>query len=214
MKIISIITCITSALLFLSCKKDKAPIISSTNNSIPTTVGSYWIYDCNNRDVNGNITAMGVTDTVRIIGDTLIGGHTFITYEGTHYGTGPFRWYHRDSSGYIIDNNSKIQYTTVNFNDTLLSYIESGTYQFDWVMKPFAGSQTAVPAGSFNTTDYQGHCRKVDGQPFSGCGNDVYIVHNYYYPNIGLIKASTIFYGQLEASCNDMEKVLQSYHIE
>lgn len=203
----------TFALLVLSCQKETTPINFSTT-LFPTSVGSYWVYECNHRDANGNITSMNVSDTVEIIGDTLIGGKTYITFEGTTYGYGPYRWYHRDSSGYVIDNFGKIQYSLVNFSDTLHTYVEAGIYKLDWMMKSNNGNPTIVPAGTFTTIDYQGHCRKVSGMPFTGCGNDEYIIHNYYSPSIGLIKANTIFYSQLESSCNDMERVLSSYHIE
>lgn len=211
MKISPFIIC---ALFLLSCKKDKAPSTPTANTSIPTTVGSYWIYECNDRDVNGVITPMGITDTIRIVGDTLIGGNTFITYEGTFYGYNPTRWYHRDSSGYVINQNSEIQYTTLNNYDTLFSNVESNVYTIDRIMFPTNGTTISVPAGNFNPVDYQIHCRKLNQQPFSGCGTDVYIAHNYYVPSIGLIMSNTIFFNQLESTCNDRVRVLKEYHIE
>jgi hypothetical protein len=209
-----ILTISFAVLLLFSCKKEENTNNNSSNFTLPSTIGSYWVYECNNRDTDGNITPMGITDTVRIIGDTVIGGENFVSYEGTIYGAPKSKWFLRDSSGYIIDENGNIKYSTVNFTDTLESYVEGIDFKIDWFMSSNTNTIVNVPAGNFSTLDYQGHCRKLNGQNFFGCGTQTYVVHNYFAPNIGLIKGSTIFFGQLETTCNDIERVLKEYHIE
>lgn len=102
--------------LIISCKKkDTNPLICNNDSSpqntssayFPLKVGSIWVYESFKIDSIGLETSFD-TDTVRIIDDTLINGHTFSIITGTQSQAQGQPDFLRDSAGYIVDTQGNI----------------------------------------------------------------------------------------------------------
>ncbi len=165
-----VLTTLTVALTFSSCKKDEDPIIPptpppSTAYQFPITNGSYWIYQQEQTDSDGVVTQSGAIDSTYVEGDTTIGVNT---YKKIRTVTGPGNQYFffqalilvRDSAGYIVGTSGDfIEHT--NFQDTLKYNDYSGLLDA-WYFMRHEDSSVTVPAGTFLTIDYEGHMYATD----------------------------------------------------
>lgn len=216
-----------SALLIMilwSCKKEKPEPEQNTNNPtsayvLPSTIGSYWVFEKRNVDSLGNETFMGI-DTLSIYGDTVINGNTYISFNATSY-TGTF--YHppflRDSLGYLVDNYGTIQYSYTNLGDTINSWSSpfpgpNGAIQLevDDYMSPSITS-VSTPSGQFNSYHKKSVWRDSAGGPINECGDIEFIANNYYSSNVGMIRFENWYFGSMVSECKYFYYQLIDYHI-
>lgn len=109
---LSTIFLLVSIIAFYSCNKDlpadppqdQDPIF---NNYYPMSIGNYWVYEYITKDPNGTIIGSPSYDTTKIIGDTLIDSQSYYILS-LNKPMNNTRITLRDSSGYIINQNGKI----------------------------------------------------------------------------------------------------------
>lgn len=207
---------LATILLIVSCKKkteemQPCPTEPVNNYEMPTTVGSYWVYHWDAIDSNGVASATAISDTNRIIGDTLIHNNVFIVFEGSILQGQKIRWYERDSSGYIINSNGHI----------VCAYSSSPTEFYQNPASPFLfrygvdspGSIT-VPAGSYqNTIRMYENISRLDGQQLTVCGDQDVSLYDHFVSGIGLVSKETAYYSQLQFQCKKMRSKLVTYYI-
>lgn len=202
-----------SILLFNSCSKD-LPIPEPQTiypNYTPMTVGSYWIYDWYNVDSNGNsVQIPGLTDSVYIAGDTIVGTDTFAVRVGTWYGTWPLREYWRDSAGYLVNPWGGISFSATNFTDTLyISYVNTQMKKYRIMMD--VGEIVTVPVGTFRTLNAAYVYEKIIGTWPSVCW-PIYDIHDFQYAeNVGMVRTSLQWLGN--PACIVEEGRLRAYYI-
>lgn len=202
---------------FLSCKKETAnpdeKPIGLTTEHYPTKAGSYFVYHWYSIDSNKVETPLSDVDTIYILGDTLLNGKTYTIYKES------FRqsWFkglafRRDSAGYIVDQNGKVLYSYVNFNDTFGS--ETGNAPWVFHSKMINGQdKIQVPAGSFSAVERRMYCYNDQIIPLTACGDTVIVLGTYYAPALGEIKLETGYLQEIRWKCNRMERRLVTYHI-
>ena len=156
------------ALIFsiFTCKKDSPqdilpPIPPSAPNYFPFTIGNYWIYDHYKvNDTTGVEEQLNAADTIRIIGEKIINDKTYYVFEQREY------WlnnnaemdtvYYRDSSGYIVDLEGTITFSSVDFNNI----IRVDSLGFEMYFSEYSVSDTTenitVPAGTFECLNFKG----------------------------------------------------------
>lgn len=203
------------SLLIVSCKKEKVENStqpsSSNGYSIPSTTGSYWIYSLSQIDSLGNVTAMSTIDTVTITGTEIINGHTYIVYEGTYLGQDK-TWYERDSSGFIVNSEGLLLYST-NANVSLYNSEEPA---FLIQMHHQMGNPinlTHPLLGSITALDRQMVVTKTDGSAVNPCNELSYTFHSYYTSGVGLIESNIAFYSGFLSACKTTKRELTSYYI-
>ncbi len=208
---------LSAIVAFTSCKKEEAvdPTYHNDSSESPYTLvstsGSWWVYQWYSIDSTGTPTSMTQRDSVYIVGDTAINGNTYIHAEGTYLGS-PRSSYYRDSSGYIVNSLGNTRYNYVNIGDTIYTQVDGGGfYTSHWFTAP--ETTISVPAGTFDTHDFQGHFYSQDGSYFTACDSS-WIQHSYYADGIGEIASQTAYLTQITNYCTYMERRLVSYHIE
>ena len=103
-----------SAIVF-SCKKEGvdepgrkniSPIVVR-NDFYPLTIGSYWVYDFDRILPDGTVEEIDLYDTIRIVGDTVIGADTFAVFSSDV----PYPdavYFRRDDGGEIISHSNSL----------------------------------------------------------------------------------------------------------
>lgn len=200
-----------ASLLFLgvsSCKKDKdetpapAPEAPATSNYCPLTIGSYWIYDRFNLDTNGVETYVS-TDSCYISHDTVIGGNTYAVVHGGPIST--FDYMRRDSSGYLVDQNGEVFFSSTNFTDTINTLTIPGYLVTYSKMQPAAS--ITVPAGTYSAYE----CLSTTNITQPGyLWDTTRYTHHWYADNVGLVYDSFFFL----SSPNYVIRKLVRYHIQ
>lgn len=201
--------------LVLSCKKEKVENTTESpapnGYSIPSTTGSYWIYSWSQIDSVGNVTPMPTIDTVTITGTEIINGHSYIVYQGTFLGQDN-TWYERDSSGYIVNSEGLILYST-NSNVTLYT-TEEPAYLMQ--LHHQMGNQASLNhplLGSITVLDKQLVVTKTDGSAVNACNDMSYTLHSYYTSGVGLIESNIAAFSSLISQCKTMKRELTAYYI-
>ena len=176
-----------------------------------TTTGSYWVYDWYDVDSTGNETLSGIgwKDTMRIVGDTVINGEVFQHYQGKMFNS-PTEYYHRDSSGYIVDPNGKISYSYVGVPMALNTYSDGYMHQ-----NSFLGQKqtinTAFGTKEANTAYLE--VSMVDGTPMNNCGDLSVRFYTYYVSGLGCTGTETAYISQLQSLCAIKRSKLSAYYI-
>ena len=150
---------IALVIALFSCKKkaDTAPQPPSAYDYYPLKPGNYWVYEWFYTDTTGVYTGnSGPADSVVVRTDTVIRGNTYYIlddYNGSSLG-GIFR----DSSGYLVDIDGGIHFSSTNFTDVLhTDSLFGGTTLvgvFSWMM--YNNVAAVTPAGNFATMQYKG----------------------------------------------------------
>jgi len=213
-------------LIFLSfqgCQKESISTINSSASSdgyYPKTIGSYWIYQHFRTDSNNVETQLTTLDTIKIIGDTLINGHTYsimygrglpyITYTpGIIYGGYGVLGYIRDSLHYQVDTYGRIVFSSQDFNTVLhqASYtMDNKTNTLTQEMEDVRDSLT-VPSGVYKVLNYKSTSSFID--------HLLNISHTYpdrkdcYAKGVGRVLQSFVF-----ADKSVFERRLWQYHIQ
>jgi len=198
--------------ILTSCQKENSTELQP--NYLPLKIGNYWIYQYFVIDYLGNETELAKIDSVVIIGDTIINNNRYFIFEGDNH-TVPVRNIVdilRDSSGYIVDNHGKIQFSNNNFTDTLNfrfgTCCENDTIFIISYTMERPNYNVSVPAGTFNVLNYKGtFYSPIDLVPL-GFENPFYF-NTYYADKIGKISQNQIY---SERVLHD--KRLIRYHIQ
>lgn len=198
-------------LIFIfSCKKENVEVVCGptfSNNYIPMSVGSYWIYHWYEVDTLGNETLLGnKIDTVQIIGDTTIQGHLYFIQEETFAFDTPgiITTFYRDSIGYLLNSEGEISFSSTNFTDTL-HRVSNSIFEINYQMETGI-SEITTEAGSFECLNFQGTVI-----PFGITVDWTERKQNSYYSKgVGKIQESTFYFN----SPNELQRRLIEYHIE
>lgn len=210
------IVLLTLSAAVTSCHKEEplVPIdnggITSTMYHLPITDGSYWIYQQEQTDSDGVITNYGPVDSVYVDGDTVIGAYTYkkirtvTSTPNTFFAPEPLVFY-RDSAGYLVDQSGAfIEHD--NFTDTLEYRNYSGVVDA-WYFMRHRDSSVTVPAGTFNTIDYEGHLyATIPNYPLP----IPRYTHELYADNVGKIAEVTFYL----SNPGYIQRRLIRYHIQ
>lgn len=203
------------AVSIAACKKheNSASDASGTTpeNYLPTTAGSYFVYNWYKIDSNQTETVLTVSDTLFVLGDTTFNQHTYVCLKGNLIAPGANdQWmYWRDSSGYIVNQAGAIQYAYTDFTNDLEANSSGG---YSLVMK-MTNQNVEVngPAGSFQTI-VKSLIVSNGGNPVTNCGDLEYELKTYYGKQVGIVKLQTAYISGL-TNCEIMEERLQEYYI-
>jgi hypothetical protein len=203
-------------LAIASCKKDEpiqCELPTSPSFEVPSTAGSYWIYEWVKIDTNGIETPMNTVDTVQIIGDTVIDNNACVIYTGTSLGVPMQPSFRRDSSGYIVDQNGFVFYSYLNFTDQIRTGSTPGLW--DWYTKMIDHpTEITVPVGSFKTIEHQQYFHDAQGGTITQCNQDYVTFGTWYASGVGEVKRTTTYFSAMDACSWYLEKRLVEYHIE
>nr|WP_322625184.1 hypothetical protein [uncultured Flavobacterium sp.] len=180
-----------SAGLF-SCSDDNDSHDSS-QNFFDYKVGDKWAYRYYQQNDTGVFVGRPTTDTVRIVGTTVIENQTYfdfetITYDSNGNGDYPDHEYLRvNEEGNLVKVDGRIKHpgSNTSFTATMPVYIadtEIGTYTTR--LNPL--ESIVVEGISYQAYNYEGYYTS-----FNGAGAEGDAFKEYYSPGIGLVKSST-----------------------
>ena len=199
----------------LSCKKEKTepncPAPDTPDFVIPSTIGSYWVYEIWATDSLGITTQLPYSDSVTLIGTEDLNGHTYLKYYGEFIGSASI-WYQRDSSGYIVDNYGKILYS-YHENIDIADYSEPITMIRTQVRMGSNTTITIPVLGTVGVLDKQTELSKTDGSVLTACNDYTYTFNSYYASGIGEVQSTLAFWGGLTQQCKILKRELVAYHI-
>lgn len=171
---------------------------------LPLAVGNYWIYEIAKVDTFGNEELLPLNDTISIVGDTILNGETFYVMVDGLLGFGPKYTFVRDSSGFLLELNGNILYSSSQF-DEVLTTVVTGPAQFDYTMK--SGLQTvSAPLGDFECLNFEGivsHTSDEDYAPRK--------LFNFYSEDVGLVSSNIFFFSSRQF---EWERRLIDFHLE
>ena len=147
-----------------------------------------------------------------IASDTLINGNTYSVFKGSFF---PFElsridsmvFILRDSSGYLVNVEGKVQFTLQNFTDTLDSGVSFNGVDtiYTWYRKMDTNMHLInLGIGSFNSYDCPTHYHLYIPSPMPNRVN-----HSFYSENVGIVLATYGYASQPD----EIEKRLINYHI-
>ena len=116
---------LASCFLIACNKEDSSEKISENSSYYPLSVGNYWIYDHYRIHYDGTENLLtNNTDSIVIAKDTIINSKKYFVFEGTDCKLGNHAMevlkIMRDSSGYLVNQNGEIHFSSVNFDEDLL----------------------------------------------------------------------------------------------
>ena len=150
---------------FASCKKDddEGPAPATPPDPIAVSafsnlaVGNYWVYAIVYYDSAGTEVPTAYTDSVTVIGDSVVNGHTFSVFQGTrplHNPGNPqsYRYMLRDSADCIIGLTGGIVFSLSDLGSVFAQAVIPPNGTMTWSTDPNQVQHT-VPAGSFTCYD-------------------------------------------------------------
>jgi hypothetical protein len=211
----AIIGAVSLCLLAAACKKDQDTVTPSTQNpSVPQSTawfpldsGSYWVFEHVRVDTNGNETFLQ-TDSVRVMGDTVIGGNTYKIFK--NWGFNFFSGLYRDSANCIVDNVGEIVFAA-NMPGQPISYRRDSDNVQGLILESTDSMQAAmrsvnITAGNFNT--FERSTFTTFYIPVNG-GNPRRMLSNFA-EGIGFVRNQYAYASQ----ASYVERRLLRYHIE
>lgn len=204
-------------LAVISCKKDNTDTPVDENEKItptiyshtlPSTAGTYWVYETYTIDSLGAATATGIYDTTWITGDTVINGRTYHIYKGQ----APYAWtsYMRDSLGYILSAPAQVAYHFLADTATISSGTDAQFGHYS-LMNGGLVSKT-VPFGTYSTVQLQTHWYNVNQDPFTSCGDQEYVELMHIDRQIGVVARQYSFITEIQDQCKYRELRLINYY--
>jgi hypothetical protein len=199
-----------------SCKKDNPqtanPDITTSNSTyFPFIVGNYWYYDLYRVvDTTGLEESLNYSDTTRIIAEEVINSKTYFVIEQDSWLSQDNRkdtLYYRDSSGYIVNVEGNILFSSGDFNNILH---ETDYAPATWAVEysvPDLIENHSVPSGDFDCLNFKG--RVYSTNPNNN--NPDRFLDKCYSENIGIV-FQTIFYASQHGV--HFERRLSNYHLE
>jgi hypothetical protein len=202
----------------VSCQKEDHPESKSVSqdktllNYFPVTTGSYWVYNTYEIDSTGNETLFSESDTVAVVGDTLLNGKEYKVFYGKYYKNSYSKKYYRDSAGYIINRENKIIFNPNNFADTLnkeVQYLSNNKLWFiSFILMKKVDSSVTVPTGKYD---------KILNSEFIIEVNDslkTKMCFDYLYaPNIGIVLSQHAWFEQYLQEKKYYERRLISFNV-
>ena len=157
----NVILILVSVIFILSsCIKDpEDPVIQeSVLDYYPLSVGNYWVYQRSFCDSTWNHCDSLLTDTSKVVKDTVINNHTYYKVVvfpeiGPKYAT-----YLRDSLDYIVTSKGNIILSSTDFETILkenYEIINGDTIYYYFAKMHQDTAPFETPAGSFNCLDYR-----------------------------------------------------------
>jgi hypothetical protein len=201
------------ALSIVACKKKDNETTNENEPAgftVPGTTGSYWVYSCSKIDSMGVETALGITDTVTLVGTETFGGHTWLKYEGTQFGADMDPWYERDSSGYIVNSHGTIVYS---YSSPTTTFSTTGDMGFSFQHQMSGGLVIGVPAGSFAVLDREMVVSMTDNSPVNACDDLTASFHSYYASGVGLVRQEAAYISEMQTQCAVRRRDLTTYYI-
>lgn len=213
------VTLFLSATLLFSCKKSETetpqlpePETERQSFNWGHTAGSYWVYQWYRIDSTGNETLLNTTDSMVVIGDTIINGHSYTAFNSGEFLLPSKVVYQRDSSGYIVDHVGGIKFSYMAFNDTVDTKEIPGLYKSYGILGP-SMMPISVPAGDFDA--YQKRVSLEPEQDFLilTC-TDTPGFDTYYDANTGLpLIQQGAFSAEYHTTCVYFERRLIEFQI-
>lgn len=210
-----------STFLVIGCAKEKIETANCEVTELqsgqdieyifPKTIGSYWVYNWYQIDSLGVETQMSHIDSTIITGDSIINGHLFTIYEESFFGNFTTK-FKRDSSGYIINQFGEIEYSYLDFDNTLSSSTYAPYYNLISKMVDKLDTPIEVPGGVFQTIELQTHITNINGSAISSCAGDTITMPTNYATTVGKVK-KVISYISSIPNCQYQEQRLVTYHI-
>jgi hypothetical protein len=206
-------------LSFTACQKTPLPeVTNSCDGYCSYTVGSYWIYQHVLIDSNDVEQILTTTDTVSVVGDSIINGQTYFTLKGRLIPFSPLFGsqiigHVRDSLHYLVNSQGTILFSSQDFS-TILSKdstvsTNTGTTitnYYSHKMKDVVDS-VSLPAGTFKVLNYERTASSTNPATnlfFSYKNNN-----QYYTKGVGKVLQSFVF-----SNKRYLEHRLLEYHIE
>lgn len=206
------------SLLFLSsCKKENSEINHPEENpspayQFPSKVGSYWVYNWYAVDSTGIETQLSYVDSVFILGDTLINGHSYSIYKGNNVGGNYNTYFQRDSSGYIVNEHGHVSFTYVDFTTLFTSGSEQGFW--DYYGHSLEGKVSlTIPLGTYQAFVSEYYIYSPNGTAINNCGDIDHSYKTYYSSGIGQIQHETAYYTEFQNECKYRVRRLVDYYI-
>lgn len=191
-----------------ACKPETLPLPKEDIDFYPLAVGNYWIYDVYTIDSLGEASAQNRQDTIQITAQVATNGHNYFRFEGTQFGA-DIEFLRRDSSGFLVDENGTIFFTSTAFNQELrrdsinpeTPVAAVLTYQQSEVQMDIT-----TDAGTFNCYNYEGTIDVLDPDYPHGVRKSSY----YLSPTIGLILHEAPYF----STKISVQQQLVEYHLE
>lgn len=188
--------------VLFGCKKEDEIIINEPvvkPNYYPMMEGNYWVYDCYKVDSLGVETLQNYSDSIVVVGDTIVGAysyHKLISYKyNSQQGLLQFL---KDSLSYIVDIHGTISFSYSDTTSILTKRIEiiNGDTLFTNELKMLGGNyQVNVPAGSFLSLASAQNI--IEYLKVNGTINKINIQHKTFYSkDIGVIQYSYNYFSQ------------------
>ncbi len=205
---------ITGALAFTACKKDEPDTRVAPGPSQPSAisaysklaVGNYWVYSIVQYDAQGNETPTVYTDSVAVVGDSVLNGNTYYVVQGTRplHSPGNAQNYtsiQRDSADCIVGLHGSIIFRLSDLGNVLYQAEVPPDGTLTWSTEPDQ-VQHSVPAGTFTCYDTRG-VLDLPGYPQR-------TIHKLRGSGVGLVEESTVYV----VPGSGFKKKLVSYHVE
>lgn len=183
-------------------------------------MGSYYVYDIFKVDSNGIATPFGRPDTIRIVGDSVINGNTYVHLADTWFNIGAWNWFFRDSSGHVVDHNGLVYWANRNMPDTITFQAPNSLVVTHAIGR--ANQTFALPAGRINgilfparpmpAYEMQLHDYFTNGMHMSICDSGLYL-RRLFVPGIGLAIDQLAWANEHYAFCNYYERRLTYYEL-
>jgi len=219
---ISIFSVSLFVLSFTACKKTPLPDVIGVTNSCDGycsyTVGSYWIYQHVLIDSNGVEQILTTTDTVSIVGDSIINGQTYAAVKGklipysSLFPSGIIN-HVRDSLHYLVSYTGTILFSSQDFSSILTQDSTVSTNAGSTVTNYYSHKMedvvdsVSLPAGTFKVLNYERTASSTDSLI-----NSMFAYKNsnqYYAKGVGKVLHSFVF-----SNKRYLEHRLLEYHIE
>jgi hypothetical protein len=155
MKKTSFLMAIITLLLFGACERIMDPKTPAPDY-YQLKVGNYWIYE--NRMILNDTVIVQIypeLDSMYIEKDTTINNLKYYKCIDSKLQFLPFTSYLRDSTGYLVDNNGIIRFSTNDDMDTLNAYTVHDIVRVAYTIDQ-GDSLVSVQAGSYNCKFYRG----------------------------------------------------------
>lgn len=187
---------IATALTLAACNKDEeapAPPPPAGGSGISAysnlAIGNYWVYAIVQYDSLGNESPTSYTDSVTVVGDSVVNGNTFYIVQGTRPLHSPgnaqiIRSLQRDSADCIVSVSGSVIFSLSGLGSVLHQAVIPPSGTLTWSTLPDQVQHT-VPAGTFTCYDTRG-VALYPGLPQR-------TMHVLRGEGVGLVEESTVF---------------------
>ena len=194
------------SILFIACKDEglhSNEPVGEIENFSQLAVGNYWAYDWYRLISTGGEVLM-MSDTLRIVDDTIIGGRTYFIQKGTFLGN-PQKRYLFDSANVLYTYPAKAILFTTDPTQTRMQVFgpsQNPLAEGYFALNPVQENIT-VPAGTFICYNFRGTIAPAD----TNYPHGLRFNNRYYSEGIGLVSYLTQYY----SSPDDLEMRLVDY---